>query len=111
MAREVNLRKGDLAKPGLVGFSWTMLFFGFFVPLLRGDFKWTLILLVLCVLSFGLANFVFCFFYNKIYTTNLLENGYVPADDYSREVLVRAGLIVPSQQKRDMYSPEIGVGK
>ncbi len=93
MARELNLRKGELVKTGLVGFSWTTFFFGFFVPLLRGDFKWTVILLICCVLSFGLANLVFCFFYNKIYTSNLLEAGYVPADDFSREILVRAGLM------------------
>lgn len=41
-----------------LGFSWTMLFFGFFVPLFRGDFKWTLISLVLSFVTCGLAWFV-----------------------------------------------------
>ncbi len=35
----VYLKDKNQVKKGFVGFSWTMFFFGGFVPLLRGDFK------------------------------------------------------------------------
>lgn len=92
MATVVNLKKDSLVRKGFVGFSWTCLFFGFFVPICRGDWKWFLIMVVACSLTVCFANLVFCFIYNKIYTRDLLETrGYVPADDYSRQLLVQAG--------------------
>lgn len=94
MAREVNLRKGSLVTKGVVGFSWTTFFFGFFVPLFRGDWKWFFIMLVAGILTAGLSNIVFCFIYNKIYTRDLLESkGYEAADDFSTELLAKAELI------------------
>ncbi len=59
------------------GFSWTTLFFGVFVPLVRGDGKWFLIMLVANLCTFGMASIVFSFIYNKIYINDLLEKGYV----------------------------------
>ena len=58
------------------GFSWTMLFFGIFVPLYRGDWKWFLIILIANIFTYGLASIVFAFIYNKIYINDLLEKGY-----------------------------------
>lgn len=59
-----------------VGFSWTMLFFGVFVPLFRGDIKWFLITLLIGLLTAGLSWLVFPFFYNKVYLEDLLNSGY-----------------------------------
>lgn len=94
MATTVHLEKNGLVTKSFIGFSWTTLFFGFFVPLFRGDWKWVLIMLVLGLCSFGLANFILCFLYNSFYTKSLLEKGYIPADDFSRNLLKTKGFIL-----------------
>ncbi len=71
MENEVGLQKKVK-----VGFSWTLLFFGVFVPLIRGDLKWALIMFVLAFLTGGVSWLVFPFTYNKIYVESLIENGY-----------------------------------
>lgn len=94
MASTVNLRKGDLVTKGFIGFSWTTCFFGFFVPFFRGDWRGLVILFIADLCTAGIANIVFCFIYNKMYTRNLIENkGYSPADEYSRQLLIQAGII------------------
>ena len=94
MAKMIVLEKNGIQKKSFVGFSWTTFFFGFFVPLIRGDIKWFLIMLILSFLSFGLAQFILCFLYNKFYTVNLLEKGYSPADEFSRSILKIKGIII-----------------
>ena len=67
-----------------LGYSWTVFFWGFMVPVFRGDWKWFLILFfgpsVLAVvsggLSFPLLYLVFGFFYNKIYAKDLYDKGF-----------------------------------
>ena len=93
MAVAVNLRKGELKKQAVVGFSWTTFFFGFFVPLFRGDWKWFFIMLIAAFILPFISNIIFAFIYNKIYTQNLLEAGYTPADDAERTILKGANLI------------------
>lgn len=80
-----------------LGFSWTMLFFGIFVPLFRGDLKWTVLSLILVIITSGLAWFVLPFIYNKLYIKSLLENGWMPADEMSRNAMLAKGLPVPRQ--------------
>lgn len=94
MATVINLRNGSIPKSGVVGFSWTTLFFGFFVPMFRGDWKWCLIMLLAQALTCGLAGIFFAFIYNKIYTRALLEDGYTAADERAQQVLLNAGLCV-----------------
>ena len=48
-----------------VGFSWTVLFFSWFPPMFRSDWKWTLIMLLCALVTWGLSGLVFMFIYNK----------------------------------------------
>lgn len=74
MARPIPLKSdAGLTKVGYVGFSWTLLFFGFFVPLSRGDFVWFILYLILYCCG---GCIVLPFMYNKIYTKGLIANGY-----------------------------------
>lgn len=93
----MNIRlKNDIGmvKECKVGFSWTILLFGFFPPFFRGDWKWGLIQLVLAFFTGGLSNLVFCFIYNKIYINSLLQKGFKPAADIDRDILVNNGFLV-----------------
>ncbi len=63
-------------KEAPVGFSWTTLFFGFFVALFRGDFKWAVIQFLLAILSFGFSGLVFMFIYNQLFIKDLVGAGY-----------------------------------
>ena len=70
-----------------LGFSWTYFFWGFLVPLFRGDWKWFLILFFgpsvlaavsagILIITFPVLYLVFGFFYNKIYAKELYEKGF-----------------------------------
>lgn len=91
----VNIRnQSGMVKQVKLGFSWTMLFFGIFVPLFRGDLKWTILSLILVIITSGFAWFFLPFFYNRMYVKSLLEKGWYPADEISRDILVSKGFIV-----------------
>ncbi|GAA8472732.1 hypothetical protein HpNP8_12000 [Helicobacter pylori] len=122
MVATINLKKDNLIKKGFVGFSWTTLFFGFLVPIIRGDVRWAIVMFIsLCCYYFlvgaiidgmfpdidkipdddliviflvvflgniiNIVNIIIAFVYNKHYTAKLLEDGYKPADEYSRGIL------------------------
>ncbi len=93
MATTINLKKDNLIKKGFVGFSWTTLFFSFFVPIIRGDVKWAVIMFIAVLFTFWLSHIVFAFIYNKQYTNKLLESGYEPTDEYSSGMLRAKGII------------------
>ncbi|MDO4561869.1 MAG: hypothetical protein Q4C86_13080 [bacterium] len=76
-----------------VGFSWTVFFFGFLVPICRGDAKWAVIMFAASVLTLFLAQVVFSFTYNGTYIRELLGKGFRPDDEYSRAVLIAKGYI------------------
>ena len=70
----------EITKQAPVGFSWTVLFWAFFPPLFRGDWKYGIIILVLQLITFGLSGLVFMFIYNKLHIQSLLEQGYTSVD-------------------------------
>ncbi|MBW1616304.1 MAG: hypothetical protein JRJ49_07190 [Deltaproteobacteria bacterium] len=70
-----NPKTGHI-KEAPVGFSWTVLFFGFFPPLFRGDWKWTIIIFLLSCLTICFSNLIFMFIYNKLYIKDLVGAGF-----------------------------------
>ena len=95
---KINLRNEQTgaARQCKVGFSWTTLFFGFFPAIFRGDWKWGLIQFLIGFVTLGLSSFVFMFIYNKLYIQDLLNNGFIPSDDFSALTLQNKGIAVPA---------------
>ncbi len=58
MATTINLKKGNLIKKGFVGFSWTTLLFNFWVPVIRGDARWAIVMFI----------FLFCYSFVVVVT-------------------------------------------
>ena len=102
MAKDIYLRhQTGLVKTGYYGYSWTTLFFGPFPALFRGDFKWFLVVLLATIIILPVTGpfaplfwLVWAFFYNRIYTRDLIQSGYVfnPQDDPTRIQEAKAAL-------------------
>ena len=60
-------------KEAPVGFSWTTMFFGAFVPAFRGDWGEVIYMIILGHLSLGLTGFVYMFYYNRFYIDKLVR--------------------------------------
>lgn len=91
----MNVRLVNNAGMGVecpIGFSWTTLFFGFLVPLSRGDWVGVLIHLIASALSIGIFWLIWPFFYNKNYIKRLLERGYMPFSEESSRYLRQYGI-------------------
>ena len=77
-----------LTKTGYFGYSWTYLFFGWFVPLVRGELGVAALHLLFSAITFGLWQLIVSFLYNKQYMTRMLEKGYILKD--TEEIMARA---------------------
>ena len=69
-------KKNHIIKEAPVGFSWTTLIFGAFVPLFRADWGWFFIMLVVNIITFSIASIIFAFIYNRIYIQNMMKKGF-----------------------------------
>jgi hypothetical protein len=72
--------ESGITKDGYYGFSWTYLFFGFWVPLIRGELGVAALHLLFSIFTFGIWQIIVSFLYNKQYMTRMLENGYILND-------------------------------
>ena len=77
-----------LSRKGYFGFSWTYLFFGWWVPMFRGELGVAALHLLFTIVTFGLWQIVVAFLYNKQFMTRMLEKGYVLGD--TEEVMTQA---------------------
>ena len=94
MANEITIKhkESGMMKIGLYGFSWTYLFFGWFVPLFRGELGVGALHLLFTFVTFGLWQFIVCFLYNKQYMTRMLTNGWELAGNEEENQKARAAL-------------------
>ena len=78
LQRGVNLKHSNsgVNKSGYTGYCWTYFFFGFFVPIFRGEILIGVLHIIFSVVTLGLFQLIIPFLYNKQYTTRLLTNGW-----------------------------------
>ena len=69
-------KQSRIEKNCFVGYSWTYFFFGFFVPIFRGEISIGIFHLIFSIVTFGLFQLVMPFLYNKQASVRLLENGW-----------------------------------
>ena len=72
MSVKFQLKKDAYIKKGAVGFSYTTYFWGFFVPIFRGDGKGFLMLLIAWILLLSPGYLIKYFFRNFIFNPNSL---------------------------------------
>jgi hypothetical protein len=97
MAIAVQMRHSfnGIYKNGYIGFSWTYLFFGFFVPLIRGHYPlalWHFAFFIVFSPVLIIFQPVMAFLFNRFYTRRLIEEGYVFDD--SPELVARAKTVI-----------------
>lgn len=59
-----------------MGGSWLVLLFGWIIALVRGDGKYTAIMLLLGICTLGFSQFYYAFKYNELYFNELVNQGY-----------------------------------
>lgn len=92
IAIQMTNQKTGIVKSGFIGFSWTYLFFGFWVPLIRGHYPMTgihFLIGILSIFTFGIPQLIIAFFFNKFYTVRLVEDGFIFSDP-DEELVQRA---------------------
>ena len=93
--RIIHLNSG-LAKNGYVGYSWTYLVFGWFVPMFRGELGIGVLHFAFTLISAGLSQLIFLFIYNRQYMTRMLTSGWQLDSSDSNYDLVKHKLNVIS---------------
>ena len=77
--------------------AWTYLFFGWLVPVFRGEIGIAASHLLFTVVTFGWWQLIVCFLYNKQYMTRMLTAGWVLADSAGRnaQAAMKLGIVMP----------------
>jgi len=94
MATKITIKHNEsgMMKTGYFGFSWTYFFFGWFVPLFRGELGVGALHLLFTIVTFGLWQLILCFLYNNQYMTRMLTSGWELAGNENENREARAAL-------------------
>ena len=74
-------KDSGIRKTARLGWSWTYYYFGFLVPIFRGEITIAVLHLVITIFTFGLFQIVWSFLYNKQHMTRLLTSGWILSDN------------------------------
>lgn len=77
---KIEHQESGIEKNCFVGYAWTYFFFGFFVPIFRGEILIGFLHLIFSILTLGVFQIVMPYLYNKHYSTRLLTDGWKLAD-------------------------------
>tara|TARA_B100000900_G_scaffold348916_1_gene314843 strand:- start:31 stop:405 length:375 start_codon:yes stop_codon:yes gene_type:complete len=86
---KVKHNESGILKNCFVGYSWTYFFFGFFVPIFRGEISIGVFHLIFTVVTFGIFQLIMPFLYNKQYSIRLLSNAWTLYDSEENKLLAR----------------------
>jgi len=75
--------QSGIVKNGYVGYCWTYLIFGWFVPVIRGEIGIGALHFLFTLITFGLFQIIMSFLYNKQFMVRQLTNGYELSDEES----------------------------
>ena len=91
---KVRHKQSGVEKYCHVGYSWTYFFFGFFVPIFRGEISIGIFHLIFSIITFGIFQLIMSFLYNKQSSIRLLTNGWELNDTEENNTLakVRIGI-------------------
>ena len=83
-------KESGIKKNCFVGYSWTYFFFGFFVPIFRGEISIGIFHLIFSIVTFGVFQLVMPFLYNKQASIRLLLNGWELNDSEENNLFARS---------------------
>ena len=86
---KVKHNNTGIQKHCFVGYSWTYFFFGFFVPIFRGEILIGLFHFALSFVTFGIFQLIMPFLYNKQYSIRLLSDSWSLNDSEKMNILAR----------------------
>jgi hypothetical protein len=78
MATPITIKheQSGMMKKGYYGFSWTYLFWGWLVPIIRGEMGIGALHLLFTICTVGFWQLIMCFLYNKQYMTRMFTTGW-----------------------------------
>jgi hypothetical protein len=98
MATQIMIKhnQSGFVKRGFYGFSWTYLFFGWLVPVFRGELGVGALHLLFSIFTLGVWQLIVCFIYNKQYMMRMLTTDWQLAGGENENVLARSALGIVS---------------
>jgi hypothetical protein len=86
---KVKHNESNIENNCFVGYSWTYFFFGFFVPIFRGEISIGVFHLIFSIVTFGIFQLIMPFLYNKQYSMRLLNNSWSLNDSEKNNAIAK----------------------